>query len=92
MNRQQRRTRSRAIAKSKKKKTDIEQKLGLFELMPDDCFICHKGFDKKDKEMVNTWSVVVREQEKSVKVYCPLCWNSALEILNEYGVPTKDER
>ena len=91
MNRQQRRARDKKISKSKKKKTDVEQKLSLFEMMPDDCFICHKSFDKKDKQMVTTWSVVVRETEKSVKIYCPTCWQRAKDLLKEYGVPT-DER
>ncbi len=92
MNRQQRRARDKMIRKSKSKKTDMEQKLGLFELIPDDCFVCHAGFDKKNKEMVKTWNVVVREKESSVKIYCPTCWNKAKKILEEFGVPTTNER
>ena len=92
MNRQQRRAMEKQIKKSKQKKTDLEQKLGLFELMPDDCFVCHKGFDKKNKEMVKTWNVVVREKEESVKVYCPACWNRAVEILKEFGVSVGNEK
>ena len=38
---------------------------------------------KSDKEMVKSWNVVVREQEKSVKIYCPNCWNNAIKILKE---------
>ena len=92
MNRSQRRAKKRAIKKSKNKKSDLEKKLGLFDLIPDDCFVCHKEFDKKDKEMVQTWNVVVREQEESVKVYCPNCWNNAIKLLEEFGVPIKNER
>ena len=92
MNRKQRRDRDKIIKKSKKKTTDLDQKLGLFDLIPEDCFICHKNFDKHDKTMVKTWNVVVREQEKSVKVYCPECWSSALQILKEHGVKTIAER
>ena len=92
MNRKQRRERDRQIKKSKEKPTDMERKLGLFDLMPDDCFVCHKNFDKKDKEMVQTWNVVVRESKNSVKIYCPECWNNALKLLKEFGVPTVDER
>jgi predicted RNA-binding Zn-ribbon protein involved in translation (DUF1610 family) len=47
--------------------------------------VCHKAFDKSDKEMVKSWNVVVREQEKSVKIYCPNCWNNAVKILKEVG-------
>jgi hypothetical protein len=88
MNRQQRRARDRKIKKSKQKKTDFEEKLGLFDLMPEDCFICHAEFDKKNKEMVMSWNVVVREQERSVKIYCPTCWSRAKKLLQEFGVPT----
>jgi len=91
MNRKQRRVRDKQIKKSKEKKTDLEQKMGLFDLMPEDCFLCHKDFDKKNKEMVQSWNVVVREKEQSVKIYCPECWNNAIEILKQYGVPIKNE-
>ena len=92
MNRKQRRERDRQIKKSKEKGSDMERKLGLFELMPEDCFVCHKAFDKTNKEMVQTWNVVVRESEKSVKIYCPTCWNNAIKLLKEFGVPTVDEK
>ena len=92
MNRKQRRERDKIIKKSKVKTNDMEQKLGLFDLMPDDCFICHKGFDKTNKEMVQSWNVIVREEQKNVKIYCPPCWNRALDLLKEFGVPTTDER
>jgi len=91
VNRKQRRARDKQIKKSKEKKTDLEQKMGLFDLMPEDCFLCHKDFDKKNKEMVQSWNVVVREKEQSVKIYCPECWNNAIEILKQYGVPIKNE-
>ena len=41
--------------------------------------------------MVKTWNVVVREQERSVKIYCPECWSRAAEILKEHGVQTIGE-
>ena len=91
MNRKQRRARDKVIKKSKAKTSDMEQKIGLFSLMPDECFICHKNFDKADKEMVQSWNVVVREKEQSVKVYCPTCWNRAVELLKQYGVPINNE-
>ena len=91
MNRKQRRARDKIIKKSKAKNSDLDQKLGLFDLMPDTCFICHEDFDKTDKDMVRSWNVVVREKEQSVKIYCPPCWNRAVELLKQYGVPIKDE-
>ncbi len=91
MNRQQRRKRNKAIKKSKSKASEFEQKLGLFDLMPDDCMICHKGFDKTNKEMVQTWSVVVREKERIVRVYCPECWTKAKSLVEELK-DRQDER
>ena len=83
MNRRQRRKKERAIKKSKSKTSEFEQKLGLFDLMPEDCMICHKNFDKTNKEMVQSWSVVVREKERIVRVYCPECWTKAKNLVQE---------
>jgi hypothetical protein len=33
--------------------------------------------------MVMSWSVVVREKEEKVNLYCPECWAGALELLDE---------
>mgnify|MGYP001468896469 CR=1 FL=1 len=89
MNRAQRR------AAAKQAKTDgneeLESKIALFSKLPDECLTCQKAFDKKDKEMVTTWNVVVREKERSVKIYCPTCWNNAVSLLKQCGVPIKDE-
>ena len=92
MNRQQRRRRQKIIKKSKKSKRDLDKKLGLFDLIPPECFICSEDFDKTNKEMVKTWNVVVREKESSVKVYCPQCWARANKILSEIMEENKIER
>ncbi len=86
MNRKQRRARDKQIKKSKTKTSDIEQKLDLFGMMPDECFVCHDSFDKTNRDMVMTWNVFVREKERSVKVYCPTCWDNAKQILEQFGV------
>ena len=84
MNRAKKRARQRAIKKIGKKGTDMERKIGLFDMMPEGCSACMKPFDKKDKEMVSTWSVVVREEEHSVRLYCPECWTLAQNIIEEW--------
>ena len=38
---------------------------------------------KLHKEMVSSWYVVVREQENKVNLYCPPCWESALQNIKE---------
>ena len=81
MNRKQR----RAAAKQMKKDgtEEVAEKVALFGKLEDECLVCAKPFDKKDKEMVMSWSVVVREQEEKVNLYCPECWAGAIEMLNE---------
>ena len=91
MNRKQRRQRQKIIKKSKAKTTEVEQKMGLYDLLPKDCMLCHKSFDRTDKHMVDTWNVVVREKEKIVRVYCPTCWGKATSLLDELGIKP-DER
>ena len=81
MNREQR----RAAAKQMKKDgtEEVAEKVALFGKLEDECLVCAKPFDKKNKEMVMSWSVVVREKEEKVNLYCPECWNGAVELLNE---------
>ena len=79
MNREQR----RAAAKQMKKDgtEEVAEKVALFGKLGDECLVCAKPFDKKDREMVMSWSVVVREKEEKVNLYCPDCWNGALDML-----------
>lgn len=84
MNRAQR----RAAQKSKKKKgektnTEIDKVVGMFELLPDECSACLAPYNKKDKKMVSTWNVVVREEKKIVRLYCPDCWDTARRIIQD---------
>jgi len=84
MNRAQR----RAAQKSRKKRghksdKEIDKVVGMFDLLPDQCSACLAPYDKKDKEMVTTWNVVVKEQEKVVRLYCPDCWNTARQIIQD---------
>ena len=66
-----------------KKKPDLEKKVGLFDKLPKQCTNCDMPFDKKDKEMAMTWSVVVREKENKVNLYCQQCWNDAHRLLEQ---------
>ena len=86
MNRKQR----RAMKKELKKQGDLEEalteKLMLFDQLPDECSACQKDFDKKDRDMVFSWNVVVREEEKVVRLYCPTCWDAAQSAVKQvYG-------
>jgi len=67
----------------KKLEKEMAEKIGLFSQMSDHCLTCSKPFDKKDRQMVLTWYVVVHEQEEEVNLYCPPCWAQANKFLEQ---------
>ena len=77
---------TRKMKRQKKKDTEkaIATKVTLFGKLPDKCLTCEEPFDKTNKEMVITWSVVVREKEDVVRLYCPTCWEKALQIIEDF--------
>ena len=76
----------------KGKKPDLENKIGLFDKLPKQCTNCDKPYDKTSKEMAMTWSVVVREQENKVNLYCPTCWNNAHRMLEQIKADMADKQ
>ena len=70
MNRKQR----RASAKMEKKQgnQDLADKMNIYTKLPESCMMCEAEFDKQNREMLSTWNVVVREQEKVVRLYLSL--------------------
>jgi hypothetical protein len=81
MNRKQRRT-----AEKKRQKNDPEQlmadRIHSFGNLPNECNACQKPFDRKNKEMVFSWSVVAKEER--IRLFCPECINKtkkAIEIM-----------
>ena len=81
MNRAERRARERALKKKRKKNKALDEKMDMFDKLPDHCLSCLKDFDKKDKAMVMSWSVVVREKQGIVRLYCPDCWKKATDVV-----------
>jgi len=78
----ERKLRRKQANKSKKEsEKEIAAKVALFGKMDDKCLTCQKPFDKTDKEQVMTWNVVVRQEEEKVNLYCPNCWEKAMEIV-----------
>ena len=78
----ERKLRRKQANKSKKEsEKEIAAKVALFGKMDDKCLTCQKAFDKTDKEQVMTWNVVVRQEEEKVNLYCPNCWEKAMEIV-----------
>lgn len=68
----------------KDKQKDLKQKLNMFDRLPDCCLTCQKAFDRKNREQVQSWFVVVKNAEQSVKIYCPECWNKAIKVVEDY--------
>jgi len=91
MNRKERRKRKKELNKLRKK-PELDQKIGLFGKIPDNCLVCTKPFDKKNKEMVMSWSVVVREDKGLVRLYCPTCWDKAQAIIKEVENENKSKQ
>jgi len=72
-------------AKKQKKKAEKEmvEKIALFGKLPSNCLTCEKSFDKMNKQQVMSWSVVVREKEDKVNLYCPDCWEGAKKLVED---------
>jgi hypothetical protein len=66
---------------AKRAKKDLQKKMNMFDRLPDECSACLEDFDKKDKEMVKSWRVVVRNDEGLVRLYCPNCWDTAISVV-----------
>ena len=81
MNREQRRKAERSTSPEEQ---EMASKVALFGKMPDECLTCQIPFDKKSKEMVMTWNVVVHGPEEVVRLYCPECWDKAVKITQEF--------
>ena len=75
--------RKMARKRAKRLKKDMKDQLLMFDKLPDNCLACEKEFDKKSKEHAMTWSVVVREEEKVVRLYCPECWSMAKNLIKQ---------
>ena len=64
MNRKQRRAMEARAKKGNNAEETLATQAALFSKLPEECTACEAPFDKTDKEMVSTWRVVVREQDK----------------------------
>jgi len=81
MNREQRRAlRKRKLSEEEKKLSD---KIFLFDKLPDKCNACEEPFDKTDKAMIREWSVVIRNKNESVKLFCPGCIDNMKTLIEE---------
>jgi len=84
----------RQAAKRNKKmaEKEVAEKVALFDKIPEVCLICNREFNKKDKEMVTSWYVIVRKEEAKVNLYCPPCWDSAMATVHELQNQIKGDK
>jgi hypothetical protein len=88
VNRQQR----RAAAKRRKKGDPnqvMSDQVALFGKLPESCNACKKEFDKKNKDMVTSWNVVVRQEV--VRLFCPDCIQKTQQALQNIGEQNGNE-
>ena len=78
MNRETRRHLEKKIGKDATK--NAAEKIAQFGNLPEKCDACHESFDKKDKVMVQSWRVVVRQE--TVRLFCPTCIQKVEELAN----------
>lgn len=64
-------------------KKSMTSQLNMFDRIPDKCDTCHAAFDKKSKEMAKTWFVVVKNQEKVVRLFCPECMAKVKKVVED---------
>ena len=81
MNRKQRREADR-----KRRRGDAEQAMAdqvhMFGKLPEQCTACQKPFDKKNKDMVFSWNVEVKQEV--VRLFCPECIEKTKEVIKNY--------
>jgi uncharacterized protein with PIN domain len=75
----------------KDKEKDIKQKLNMFDRLPDKCLTCNSPFDRKNREQVQSWFVVVKNAENKVNLYCPSCWGKATSLIEQIISGEKNE-
>ena len=86
MNRKQ-----RSELQRNKDSQDIQEQVALFNKLPDHCLTCEKPYDKNNKEMAMTWSVVVHGEEEVVRLYCTECWEKAKKITEDFAKHLKEK-
>jgi hypothetical protein len=61
---------------------DLTEKIFQFNRLPESCSACQKEFDKKDRKMLQSWKIVIRQE--SIRLFCPKCIKKTQEALDEH--------
>ena len=54
---------------------NFAEKISQFGHLPEQCSACQNSFDKQNKDMVQSWQVVVRQE--TIRLFCPECVEKA---------------
>ena len=81
MNRKQKRAMKKVAGADAQEK--MANQVAQFGKLPDSCDACKKEFDKKDRDMIQTWNVVIKQEV--VRLFCPECIEKTREVINECG-------
>ena len=60
----------------------MAEQISQFGKLPDKCSACHGAFDKQDKEMVQSWKVVARQEV--IRLFCPTCIKKTEEAIDKW--------
>lgn len=73
------------MKRNKKKEADkeFEKAVNMYTNLPKQCNMCQEPFDKNDKDMLKTWQLTVKKAIGETNLYCPKCWNMAIEAVKE---------
>jgi hypothetical protein len=85
MNRETRRAMSKEMGEDATE--NLTQKISQFGKLPSQCSACTEPFDKQDRDMLASWSVVVKQEV--VRLFCPHCIKKAQEVIDNVK-STKD--
>ena len=82
---------SSVARKIKKQNQLIQEKVMLFDALPNKCNGCQEPYDKKNKEQATTWSVMVFNESKSVRLFCPTCYRNVQAWAEDFVKETENE-
>lgn len=83
--------------KQKEANKEFEKAVNMYTNLPKECLLCKKEFDKDNKDMLKTWNLTVKKAKGETNLYCPECWNMAMDAVKEgfeaamKGKENKDE-
>ena len=65
----------------KEKQKALQRNINLMLDFPEECYVCEKLFDKKDRKMAQTWNVTIFESKEIIRLTCPGCWGKVKDII-----------